>query len=231
MLTFDVFGTVVDWHGSVVAEGEQLAADLGLGDVDWGAFALAWRGHYGPSMKPIRDGQRPWVRLDVLHRENLVATLEEFGIDALDAAPTDEFNRVWHRLRPWPDSVAGLTRLKSQFIIATLSNGNIGLLVDMAKHAGLPWDAILGAEPTQSYKPDPQTYLDSAEIMGLEPGECMMVAAHAGDLQAAAALGFRTAYVHRPDEFGQGREVAMPDTAAFDFSAASFEALAEQLGC
>ena len=231
MLTFDVFGTVVDWHASITREGEQLAADCGLSGVDWAAFATAWRGRYGPSMAPIRDGVRPWVRLDVLHRENLVATLAEFGIGGLTDAQIDHFNRAWRRLDPWPDSVPGLTRLKSRFIIATLSNGNIELIVNMAKHAGLPWDVVLGAEPARQYKPHPDAYLRSAAIMGLDPGQCMMVAAHPGDLDAAAALGFRTAYVHRPAEMGRGSTVAMPHRDDFDFSASSLEDLADQLGC
>ena len=231
MLTFDVFGTVVDWYSSIRAEGERVAERLGLDGVDWGAFALSWRGRYGPSMQPIRAGERDWVRLDVLHRENLIATLDEFAIDALSDAEIDELNRAWHRLIPWPDSVPGLLRLKRKHVIATLSNGHIELIVNMAKHAGLPWDVVLGAEPTRAYKPSPETYLGSAEIMGLEPGECMMVAAHPGDLEAARALGFKTAYVHRPAEFGPARDVPMPDVGGFDLSAVSLVALADALGC
>ncbi len=231
MLGFDVFGTVVDWYSSVIAEGESLAQNNGIDGVDWGAFTLAWRGRYGPSMQPIIEGERPWVRLDVLHYESLLATLDEFGIDQLTDAQINDFNRAWHRLNPWPDSVAGLTRLKQRFILATVSNGNIELMVNMAKRAGLPWDVVLGAEPTKQYKPHPETYLGSAEIMGLAPEDCMMVAAHTGDLDAARSLGFSTAYVHRPDEFGPEQHIDMPDPSAYDIVVTDFEKLAEQLGC
>ena len=230
MLTFDVFGTVVDWYSSIKAEGEALAESKRITGVDWGKFASSWRRRYGPSMEPVRTGERGWVKLDVLHRENLLATLDEFGVE-LDEPTIDHFNRAWHRLTPWPDSPPGLARLKSKFIIATLSNGHIELIVNMAKNGNLPWDAVLGAEPTNSYKPHPTTYLRSAEIMGLTPTECMMVAAHPGDLEAAAALGFRTAYVHRPGEFGPDREVREPASNTFDYQTNSMEELATALGC
>jgi 2-haloacid dehalogenase len=231
MLTFDVFGTVVDWHTSIVEEGRRLGERLELGEMDWDAFALAWRRRYGPSMQPIREGTRPWVRLDVLHRESLIQTLDEFGIDGLPDADIDHFNRAWHRLAPWPDSPPGLTRLARRFVIATLSNGHTELIVNMARHGNLPWNVVLGAEPTQRYKPHPETYSRSAEIMGLAPVECMMVAAHTGDLDAAKAVGFRTAYIHRPHELGEQRTREMPDTGAYDYSAISLVELAEQLGC
>ena len=230
MLTFDVFGTVVDWYSSIQAEGHALGKTLGLPDVDWGAFALAWRRRYGPSMEPVRTGERGWVKLDVLHRENLIATLDEFGV-RLDASTLDHFNRVWHRLTPWPDSPTGLARLKTKFILATLSNGHVELIVNMAKNGNLPWDVVLGAEPTQSYKPHPDTYTRSAAIMGLEPADCMMVAAHPGDLEAAAALGFATAYVHRPDEFGPDRTVDEPAPNTFDYQTHSMDELATALDC
>lgn len=231
MLTFDVFGTVVDWHSSVSHDGRRLAVGWGLPEVDWDAFATAWRGRYGPSMAPIRDGAREWTRLDVLHRENLIATLAEFGLDGLDGDQINDLNRAWHRLDPWPDSVAGLARLKTRFILAGLSNGNIELIVNMAKHAGLLWDVVLGAEPTRQYKPHPDVYRKSAEIMGLAPAECMMVAAHPADLDAAAAVGFRTAYIHRPLERGPARTGPMPATDRFDLAVSSLEDLAAELNC
>jgi len=246
LLTFDVFGTVVDWRSSVTREGQQLAAQHDLPGIDWNAFALAWRGRYGQSMAPIRDGSRDWVRLDILHRENLVATLAQFGIDTLTDSQIDHFNRAWHRLDPWPDSVPGLTRLKTRFTLATLSNGNIELMVNMAKHSGLPWDVVLGAETARQYKPHPEVYRSAAEIMGLAPEQCCMVAAHPADLAAAAAVGFRTAYIHRPDEHVPGSTpampptalppsatppIAMPDVSRFDIAVTSLEALADQLNC
>lgn len=230
MLTFDVFGTVVDWYSSIKREGEALGQAHGITGIDWGKFGQSWRRRYGPSMEPVRTGERGWVKLDVLHRENLIATLDEFGVE-LDEETIEHFNRAWHRLTPWPDSPPGLARLKTKFIIATLSNGHIELIVNMAKNGNLPWDVVLGAEPTQSYKPHPNTYLRSAEIMGLEPTDCMMVAAHPGDLDAAAALGFRTAYVHRGAEFGPDREVDRPAPNTFEYQTSSMEELATALGC
>ena len=196
-LTFDVFGTVVDWRSSIAREVRDSLGRAGL-ECDWTAFAERWRALYQPAMEAVRSGRRPWTRLDDLHRENLRSVLDEFGLAPRSEAEIEQLNRAWHRLDPWPDAVAGLTRLKRRYILATLSNGNVALMVNLARHAGLPWDAILGAEVARAYKPMPEVYLRTADLLGLSPAECLMVAAHNGDLQAAAACGFRTAFVARP---------------------------------
>lgn len=229
-LTFDVFGTVVDWRSGITREGEALGRAKGL-EVDWVAFADAWRGLYQPSMERVRSGARPWVKLDVLHRESLDRLLEEFGIGGLSEAEIDHFNRAWHRLDPWPDCVEGLTRMRRRYILATLSNGNIALMVNMAKRAGLPWDAVLGAEVAEHYKRDPEAYLVTIERLGLEPDECVMVAAHNDDLVTAASLGMRTAFVPRPSEYGPAQRDNLRAEHAFDFVAESMIELAGQLGC
>jgi 2-haloacid dehalogenase len=229
LLVFDTFGTVVDWRSSVIAEGEALGRAKKL-TVDWAAFADAWRGGYGPSMNRVRTGQLPWTKLDVLHRTTLDELLVRFKIEGLSEEEKAHFNRVWHRLKPWPDSVAGLTRLKKKFVIAPLSNGNVSLLTNMAKFAGLPWDVILSTELVKHYKPDRETYLMPPEFFDLPPGEVMMVAAHAGDLQSAKELGLKTAYVHRPQEFGPARVPTPPEAGRFDYMAKSFVELASQLG-
>ena len=230
-LTFDVFGTVVDWRTSVMREGQAFGKPRGL-SVDWGKFADAWRGLYQPAMEEVRSGRRPWAKLDELHRESLVRLLGDFGIIGVSPAEIDHLNHAWHRLDPWPDAVPGLTRLKRRFTLATLSNGNIALMVDMAKRAGLPWDAILGAEVARAYKPTPEAYLRSAEALGLRPEQCLMVAAHPADLASAARCGLRTAYVPRPLEFGPGRPGSQPEPGQpFDVVAGDFVELAERLGC
>src|SRR5258706_1485049 len=183
-LVFDTFGTVVDWRSSVAREVEALAKRKGVA-IDAPKFADAWRAGYGPSMNRVRSGDLPWTRLDALHRMTLDKILVDFGITSLGEPEKDALNRAWHRLKPWPDSVAGLTRLKKKFTIAPLSNGNIALMTDMAKHAGLPWDCILGAELVRHYKPDREVYQSAADFLALQPGEVMMVAAHLGDLRAA----------------------------------------------
>jgi 2-haloacid dehalogenase len=228
-LTFDVFGTVVDWRGSVIREGQALGAMKGL-KVDWAEFADAWRGLYQPAMSEVREGRRPYTKLDTLHRESLDKLIKEFGIKGLTEDETDHFNRAWHRLDPWPDSVAGLTRLRKKYPLATLSNGNVSLMMHMARRAGLPWDAILGAEPCRSYKPMPESYRRTAEFLSLPTPHCMLVAAHASDLEAASREGYRTAYVHRPLEFGP-KGKPDEDTSAFDIVAKDFLDLADQLGC
>ncbi len=228
-LTFDVFGTVVDWRSSIIREGEALGRKLGI-ERDWAAFADAWRGLYQPSMSQVRNGERPWTKLDDLHRESLVTLLEDFEIPGLSKAAIDELNLAWHRLDPWPDSVEGLTLLREQFVLATLSNGNVALLVNMAKRAGLPWDAVLGAEVAGHYKPQPQAYAKTAAFLGLEPQECMMVAAHNDDLAAAAAQGLRTAFVSRPLEYGPGRTMDKGAEHDFDVIATSMVDLAHQIG-
>jgi 2-haloacid dehalogenase len=230
-LTFDVFGTVVDWRSSLVREGQALAAGKGLSGVDWAAFADRWRALYQPSMTKVRTNQIPWTKLDDLHRTSLDQLLVEFGIKGLSEAEVDELNRAWHRLTPWPDAVPGLTRLRRKYILATLSNGNVALIVNMARRAGLPWDAVLGAEVARHYKPQPQCYLTTAALLGLEPAQCLMVAAHNGDLGHASALGFRTAFVPRPTEHGPGQTTDLKPEKPWDIVAAGFEDLAAKLGC
>lgn len=228
-LTFDVFGTVVDWRNSIAREAEALLATEGH-SIDGQAFALAWRARYQPSMEEIRAGRRPFVKLDVLHRENLLDVFRAFGIEGVSEATIDHLNRAWHRLAPWPDVTAGLERLKQRYIIAPLSNGNVALMVNLAKHSGLPWDVILGAEVAQAYKPDPEAYKRAAALLDLDPAECLMVAAHNGDLVAAAATGMKTAFVARPDEYGSAQTADFSAEHAFDVIAGSFGDLADQLG-
>jgi 2-haloacid dehalogenase len=219
----------VDWRGGIAREVAALGAARGFG-LDWNAFALAWRARYQPAMERVRSGARGFVKLDLLHRENLDATLAEFGLDHLDEADRAALNLAWHRLDPWPDVVDGLTRLKRGYILATLSNGNVALMVDMARRAGLPWDAILGAEVVRHYKPQPEAYLRTADLLGLAPADCLMVAAHENDLAAAAACGLRTAYVHRPCEYHDDPDKPVPAPDAFDIVASDFLELAERLG-
>lgn len=228
-LTFDVFGTVVDWRSSIIREGQLLAAEKGY-DVDWGEFADRWRGGYGPAMNQVRNGELPWTKIDDLHRMILDELVDEFNLSGLSEAELDHFNRAWHRLTPWPDTVAGLHLLKRKYVITTLSNGNVSLLTNMAKHGGLPWDAVLSAELAKHYKPDPQAYLTAADLLSLPPEQVMMVAAHPGDLRAAARAGLRTAYVIRPLERGPGRPVDRNPDGEFDYTADDFIDLARQLG-
>ncbi len=197
VLAFDIFGTVVDWHGSIVREMAQLHPG-----VDGDAFARAWRSGYQPAMARVMSGELGWTLIDDLHRMILDQILPQFGLQDMAEAQRRHLNRVWHRLDPWPDSAQGLTRLKRQFTICTLSNGNIGLLTDMAKRAGLPWDCVLSAEVFRAYKPDPATYLGVARVFDLQPSQVMLVAAHHDDLASARACGLRTAYIERPLEFG-----------------------------
>ena len=227
-LTFDVFGTVVDWYNSIVVEGEKFGETHGI-DIDWEQFALKWRAGYGPAMNKVRHGALPWQNIDALHRLILDALLDAFHITGLTEADKDHLNRVWHRLKPWPDAVSGLTRLRRRYIVATLSNGNVALLTNMAKFAGLPWDCILSAELTGHYKPDPEVYETAAALLGLSPNEVMMVAAHVGDLRAAQAVGFQTALVPRPLEYGPGR-VQEVTAHPSDLVASDFNELADLLG-
>jgi 2-haloacid dehalogenase len=228
-LVFDTFGTVVDWRTSVAHDVEELARLKGL-TVDGPKFADAWRAGYGPSMNRVRTGELPWTKLDGLHRMILDKILKDFGIMGLSEAETDALNRAWHRLRPWPDAVGGLTRLKKRFIIAPLSNGNISLMTDLAKRSGLPWDCILGAELVRHYKPDREVYQSAADILDLEVGDVMMVAAHLGDLAAAKGVGLRTAFVARPLEFGSSGKPDLEANSSVDISAKDFNDLAAQLG-
>jgi 2-haloacid dehalogenase len=227
-LVFDTFGTVVDYRSSVIAEGEALGKAKKLA-VDWAKFADAWRSGYAPAMNRVRSGEMPWTRLDDLHRQVLDRLLVEYKISGLSEAEIDHFNRAWHRLKPWPDAVSGLTRLKKKFIIAPLSNGNVSLMTDLAKFAQLPWDVILGAELARHYKPDKEVYLTASSLLDLQPSQMMMVAAHRGDLRAAAALGFKTAFVPRPKE-GPNGERDNSSEGLFDVFAEDFSALATKLG-
>ncbi len=227
-LTFDVFGTVVDWRGSIIREGMQWGKAKGV-QVDWPKFAGRWRAGYGPSMDKVRQGTLPWMKLDALHRLILDELLKEFNITALTDEEKDHWNRVWHRLTPWPDAVGGLTRLKKKYVLATLSNGNVSLLVNMAKNASLPWDTVLSAELFHHYKPDLEVYLGAADLLGCKPAEVMMVAAHSGDLKAARASGLRTAFVSRPLEYGSGAKVDSAAGESFDIVATDFVDLATKL--
>jgi 2-haloacid dehalogenase len=228
-LVFDVFGTVVDWRNSVAREVSAFAKQKGL-SVDGAKFADAWRAEYAPSMNRVRGGELPWTRLDDLHRLVLDKLLVDFGIVGLSEAETVALNRAWHRLQPWPDVVSGLGRLKKKFIIAPLSNGNIALMTNLARHAGLPWDCILGAELVRHYKPDREVYLSAADFLDLEPANVMMVAAHLSDLRAAKGLGLRTAFVARPLEYGPSRTPDLTPDSSVEIAANDFRDLARQLG-
>jgi 2-haloacid dehalogenase len=242
-LLFDVFGTVVDWRSGVARHAAPFLVRHGgprVAALDGAAlerlafdFAAAWRRRYSPAMEEVRSGRRPFVRLDVLHLENLQAILPEFGIDPahVPADALHALNLAWHALDPWPDAVAGLTRLKARHIIAPLSNGNIILMVDMARRACLPWDAILGAEVAQAYKPDPAAYLRTVDILAMQPAEVCLVAAHNGDLEAARACGLRTAFIPRPSEHGPGQTTDLHPTDTWDFVADDLLDLAGKLGC
>ena len=229
-LYFDVFGTVVDWRTSIIRELKAFELAKGV-SADWTQFADDWRGLYQPSMDAVRRGDREWRNLDTLHRESLITLLSRHKIQGLNEDDIDHLNHAWHRLEPWPDSVEGLTRLRTKFVLATLSNGNIALLVEMAKRTGLPWDAVIGAEPARAYKPLPQCYLRNAEFLGLEPKQCMLVAAHNDDLEAAAALGFHTAFVCRPTEYGSGQTKDLKAEGDWDIVADSMIELADALEC
>lgn len=228
-LTFDVFGTVVDWRGSLIREGELLAKRRGV-KADWAAFADAWRAGYHPAMDRVRKGDLPWTHIDRLHRMILDTLLPKFSLTGLDEGEIEDLNRAWHRLTPWPDAVPGLNRLRGRHVLATLSNGNVSLLVDMAKNAGLPWDCILSSELFGHYKPDPEVYRGAAQLLNLAPEDVMMVAAHPPDLKAAQKCGLKTAYVPRPLEYGPQSTLA-PHDGRFDIVAESFLELAEKLGC
>jgi 2-haloacid dehalogenase len=227
-LVFDVFGTVVDWRGSIIAEGEAWGKAKGI-TVDWARFADEWRAGYPPSMEKVRKGEMPWTNLDSLHRGLLEDLVRAHGLEGLSEEETDHWNRVWHRLRPWPDSVAGLTRLKAKYTIAPLSNGNVALLTNMARHAGIPWDVILSAELARHYKPDREAYLCAVELLGLRVDEVMMCAAHRGDLVAACGVGLRTAFIGRPGEYGPGGRADVAVEGEFDVVCSDIGDLAGRL--
>ena len=231
VLAFDIFGTVVDWHGGIRAEVERM-----LPGVDGSAFALAWRAGYQPAMRAVMDrlaaGEGGFTLVDELHLHILDEVLRDFSLDdKLDRDGRRELNTAWHRLPAWPDAVEGLTRLKRKYTICTLSNGNIGLLTEMAKRAGLPWDCILSAEVFKAYKPDPRVYLGAAGVFAVPPGQVMLVAAHQDDLAAARGCGLRTAYIERPMENGADRPKNVSPDPANTFHARDIVALAQQLGC
>ena len=226
-LAFDVFGTVVDWRSSLIRELDEFGRRHGL-QQDWPSLADSWRAGYTPAMDRVRRGDLPWTRIDDLHRMILVELLTAAGIASSDE-DVDELNRAWHRLDPWPDSVAGLTRLKEKFTITTLSNGNMSLLTNMAKRAGLPWDCVISAELFHHYKPDQEVYLGCADLLGVLPDELMLVAAHPSDLRAARAAGLQTGYVARPLEQGPGREPHSVEPDEFDVTATDFIDLADRL--
>jgi len=227
-LFFDVFGTLVDWRTSVARESERILGDLGF-SLDWLAFADAWRGEYQPGMEEVRSGRLPFSKLDVLHRANLVRMAPRFGLEGLSDEVLDDLTQVWHRLDAWPEVPAALWRLKPKFRIAPVSNGNISLMVDLARRNDLPWDAILGSEIAGDYKPKPKVYLAACAAFDLEPSQCMMVAAHSKDLAAAAALGLRTGHVARPNEHGPGNGESAP-TVAVDVAGRDLAGVAGQLG-
>jgi 2-haloacid dehalogenase len=227
ILAFDIFGTVVDWHGSIAREVDAMHLGVSGGD-----FALAWRAGYRPAMQRVMSGELGWTLIDDLHRMILDGVLQQFRIaDRLEEAQKKHLNKIWHRLDAWPDSVEGLRRLKSRFTICTLSNGNIGLLANMAKRAGLPWDCILSAEVFRAYNPDPATYLGVARVFDVAPQEVMLVAAHHDDLSGARACGLGTAYIERPLEFGPSQPKDISPRAEDDLHATSLMDLADRLGC
>jgi 2-haloacid dehalogenase len=229
-LVFDVFGTVVDWRGSTIRELMAFGSARGLNH-DWAQFADDWRGLYQPAMEEVRTGRREFTILDTLHRESLVKLLDKYAIKGLAEHEIEHLNTIWHRLDPWPDAVEGLTRLKSRYIIGTMSNANIGLAVRMAKRAGLPWDVILGAEVARSFKPTLETYTRGAAALNIEPHEMMLVAAHTGDLAAAAKAGLRTAFVARPKEYGPKRAADVATDRTWDVTTDSFTGVADAMGC
>lgn len=226
VLAFDVFGTVVDWHGTISREVDA----LGIG-VPGNDFASQWRAGYVPAMDRVRRGELGWTRIDDLHRMILDGILEDRGIEGLDETARQDLNRVWHRLDPWPDTVEALRRLRARFTTCTLSNGNLALLADLSKHGGLEWDLILSAEVFRHYKPDPRAYLGTCEVFGIEPSELMLVATHRADLRAAAACGCRTAFVERPLEHGPGGAGDTAREGEFELHARDLHDLADQLGC
>lgn len=230
-LFFDVFGTIVDWRTGIAREGEEFGRAHGLSGIDWTAFADEWRGMYQPSLEKVRSGQAPWQPLDDIHRAELNHLLEKYRIKNLPEAAIDHFNRAWHRLPPWPDAVPGLMRMKKKYILAPCSNGNVSMMVHLARHSELPWDVILGAEMAEQYKPVPSVYQRSVALLRLNPAECVLVAAHNYDLEAATKCGLKAAFVPRLKEFGPAGKPDLKPSQKWDFIADDFNQLAEQLGC
>lgn len=230
-LLFDVFGTVVDWRTSIIREGTEFGRANGIAGVDWTQFADDWRGLYQPALEQVRSRQAPWQPLDDIHRKSLEQLLAKRGIGGITEEAVDHFNRAWHRLDPWPDSVSGLLRLKRKYMIAACSNGNVALMVSLAKFSHLPWDMILGAEMAHAYKPTAEVYHTSVALLRLKPQECVLVAAHNYDLEAAAGCGLQCAFVARPQEFGPGGKAELKPSRNWQFVAKDLNNLAEQLGC
>ncbi len=228
---FDTFGTVVDWRSSVAAEGKSAAHSNGLTEFDGDAFADAWRAGYAPKMKEVRDGKRPWTTNDVLHRERLDDIVADFNLEELDEIARSELNRAWHRLTPWPDSVPGLHRLKKRYIISTFSNGSFGLLVNMAKYSGLPWDGILNSDMFRAFKPAKECYLGAIELLGGDPTSVMLCAAHNDDLSHARKHGMQTAFVNRPLEHGPQQTTDLKAEQDWEIIASSIEEIADRMGC
>jgi 2-haloacid dehalogenase len=228
-ILFDTFGSVVDWRGSLIADLTAWSATRGI-SADWPTLVDEWRAAYAPSMDRVRRGELPWTILDDLHRASLERLVARFAIEGLTEADLDHINRGWHRLTPWPDAVPGLTRLRRRYVIGPLSNGNVALLVNMAKAAGIPWDMVCSTELFGHYKPDPETYLGAARILGLAPAEVMMAAAHNNDLHAARACGLRTAFFPRPTEYGPRQVRDLAADSDWDIIAADIEDMAAQLG-
>jgi 2-haloacid dehalogenase len=229
VLTFDVFGTVVDWRGSIIAAAEAFGRERGF-SLDWTAFVDDWKGFYRPGMDRVNSGEQPWTTVYGIYRAGLEELLPRYGIEGLSDGAKDDFNRMWERLMPWPDSVPGLTRLKQKYVLSTLSNGDVSGLVHMARHAGLPWDCVLGAEIAKCYKPDPKVYRMAIEFLGGKPEEILMVAAHNYDLAHAASHGMRTAFIPRPGEYGAGQTTDLKAEGEWDLVVADMEALAAALG-
>lgn len=229
-LHFDVFGTVVDWRSSVIAELEAFGNKKNI-SADWTQFADDWRGLYQPSMEGVRTGDREWRTLDVLHRESLITLISRHNITGLTEEEIEHLNTIWHRLNPWPDTLDGLNRLHKKYVLATLSNGNVALMVNLARHSKLPWDAVLGAEVHQAYKPLPQCYLGNAKLLSLEPSQCMLVAAHNNDLAAARTLGYRTGFILRPTEYGPKQSKDLEAESDWDIVTDSMTGIADALGC
>ena len=228
-LIFDVFGTVVDWRSSIINQCQELGRLKGV-EADWGEFADSWRGQYRPFMDKVRNGDLPWTNLDALHRMSLDVVLDQFGLSGFSDSERDKMNLFWHNLRPWADSVPGLYRLKSRYIIATMSNGNIALMTNMAKNGGLPWDCILGAEVAKHYKPDPESYQTAVNLLGLKPNQVMMTAAHQGDLLASQEVGLQTGFIPRPMEHGPDRTPDPTPDPSFNVVATDFMDLATKMG-
>ena len=229
-ILFDTFGTVVDWRTSIVRQLSEFGNRKEI-QVDWESFTDAWRAGYQPGMDPVRRGQRPWVNIDIIHRERLDELLAQFGVAALTESEKEDLNKVWHRLDPWPDSVRGIIRLKQQYIVSTFSNGSFACLVNMAKYGGLPWDCIFCADIVRHFKPDPETYLGVVDFFGVKPHEVMLAAAHNYDLRHAQIHGMRTAYINRPTEFGPNQTTDLRAEGDWDIGVDNISLLADKLGC